>query len=79
LVLGNTDVRRDWGWAPEYVEAMHGMLQRSQPEDFVIATGLSCSLQEFVEVTFRRLSAYGGSPYRTSRQTSNADCHTLNV
>lgn len=55
LVLGNTEVWRDWGWAPEYVEAMHAMLQPSQPEDFVIATGLSCSLQEFVEVAFRQV------------------------
>src|SRR4029077_4199004 len=49
-------VWRDWGWAPEYVEAMHTMLQLSQPEDFVIATGHSCSLQEFVEVAFRHLN-----------------------
>jgi GDPmannose 4,6-dehydratase len=55
LVLGNTSVWRDWGWAPEYVEAMHAMLQLDQPEDFVIATGHSCSLQEFVEVAFRHL------------------------
>jgi len=55
LVLGNTAVWRDWGWAPEYVEAMHAMLQLSQPEDFVIATGLSCSLQEFVEAAFRQV------------------------
>lgn len=55
LVLGNTAVWRDWGWAPEYVEAMHAMLQPDQPEDFVIATGLSCSLQEFVEVAFRHV------------------------
>ncbi|MGA8659477.1 MAG: GDP-mannose 4,6-dehydratase [Chthoniobacterales bacterium] len=53
LVLGDTAVSRDWGWAPEYVEAMHAMLQLSEPEDFVIATGLSCSLQEFVEVAFK--------------------------
>jgi GDPmannose 4,6-dehydratase len=52
LVLGNTAVWRDWGWAPEYVEAMHAMLQLSEPEDFVIATGLSCSLQEFVTTAF---------------------------
>ena len=56
LVLGNTAVWRDWGWSPEYVEAMHAMLQLSQPEDFVIATGHSCSLQEFVEVAFRHLN-----------------------
>jgi GDPmannose 4,6-dehydratase len=55
LVLGNTSVRRDWGWAPEYVEAMHAMLLLSQPDDFVIATGKTCSLQEFVEVTFTHL------------------------
>jgi GDPmannose 4,6-dehydratase len=56
LVLGNTAVSRDWGWAPEYVQAMHAMLQLSQPEDFVIATGHGCSLQEFVEVAFRRVN-----------------------
>jgi GDPmannose 4,6-dehydratase len=55
LVLGNTAICRDWGWAPEYVEAMHAMLQLTQPEDFVIATGLSCSLQDFVGVTFRHV------------------------
>ncbi len=55
LVLGNTSVRRDWGWAAEYVEAMHAMLQLKQPDDFVIATGITCSLQEFVEVTFTHL------------------------
>jgi GDPmannose 4,6-dehydratase len=55
LVLGNTAVWRDWGWAPEYVQAMHAMLQLDQPEDFVIATGHSSSLQEFVEVAFNHL------------------------
>jgi GDPmannose 4,6-dehydratase len=55
LVLGNTAVARDWGWAPEYVEAMHAMLQLSLPEDFVIATGHSCSLQEFVEAAFQQV------------------------
>jgi GDPmannose 4,6-dehydratase len=55
LTLGNTAVWRDWGWAPEYVEAMYSMLQLNQPDDFVIATGLSCSLQEFVEVAFRHV------------------------
>ena len=55
LELGNTSVQRDWGWAPEYVEAMHAMLLLSQPDDFVIATGITCSLQEFVEVAFKHL------------------------
>jgi GDPmannose 4,6-dehydratase len=55
LVLGDTAVSRDWGWAPEYVEAMHSMLQLGRPEDFVIATGLSCSLQDFVDVAFQHV------------------------
>jgi GDPmannose 4,6-dehydratase len=52
LKLGNIEIRRDWGWAPEYVEAMWRMLNRESPEDFVIATGVSQSLQQFVEVVF---------------------------
>lgn len=52
LHLGNTDVVRDWGWAPEYVRAMWMMLQQEKPEDFVIATGTSNSLSAFVEQAF---------------------------
>lgn len=52
LILGNLDVQRDWGWAPEYVEAMWKMLQLSSAQDFVISTGQSHSLKEFVESAF---------------------------
>ena len=52
LKLGNLAVRRDWGWAPEYVEAMYLMLQQEQPEDFAIATGVSYTLEEFVSTAF---------------------------
>ena len=52
LVLGNMDVCRDWGWAPDYVEAMWRILQQETPEDFVIATGEVHSLREFVVETF---------------------------
>jgi GDPmannose 4,6-dehydratase len=52
LTLGRLDIVRDWGWAPEYVEAMWLMLQQQQPEDFVIATGLASSLQSFVKDAF---------------------------
>jgi GDPmannose 4,6-dehydratase len=55
LHLGNISIKRDWGWAPEYVDAMWRMLQQNQPDDFVIATGESHSLQEFVEAAFREL------------------------
>jgi GDPmannose 4,6-dehydratase len=53
--LGETSVIRDWGWAPEYVDAAFRMLQAPAPEDFVIATGESCSLEHFLERTFASL------------------------
>jgi GDPmannose 4,6-dehydratase len=54
LYLGNLDAKRDWGYAPEYVEAMWLMLQEDEPEDFVIATGETHSVKEFVELAFDR-------------------------
>lgn len=56
LILGNINVFRDWGWAPEYVEAMWLMLQQNEPEDFVIATGETMSLKDFVTTTFEHLN-----------------------
>jgi len=53
LKMGNIDIQRDWGWAPEYVEAMWKMLQLDQPQDFVIATGKTVSLEYFIEHTFQ--------------------------
>jgi GDPmannose 4,6-dehydratase len=55
LTLGRLDIRRDWGWAPEYVEAMWRMLQQKKPDDYVVATGEEHSLKDFVAETFRRL------------------------
>lgn len=54
LKLGRLDIARDWGWAPEYVEAMWLMLQQDQPEDFVIATGTTITLEEFVKTAFEQ-------------------------
>jgi GDPmannose 4,6-dehydratase len=56
LSLGMLDVARDWGWAPEYVEAMWLMLQQDQPEDFVIATGKTMTLMEFVDAAFKHVN-----------------------
>lgn len=56
LVLGNIDVYRDWGWAPDYVEAMWRMLQQDEPQDFIIATGKSHTLREFTEKAFKQLN-----------------------
>lgn len=52
LYLGEISVRRDWGWAPEYVEAMYKMLQHDEPDDYVIATGKTSALQDFVVEAF---------------------------
>lgn len=52
LYLGNLDAKRDWGYAPEYVDAMWAMLQQPAPEDYVIATGEVHSVREFVECAF---------------------------
>jgi len=52
IYLGNLDAKRDWGYAPEYVKAMWLMLQQKKPEDFVIATGETHAVREFVETAF---------------------------
>jgi GDPmannose 4,6-dehydratase len=52
LSLGNLNIERDWGWAPEYVEAIAAMLNQSSPVDYIIATGKSHTLLEFVETAF---------------------------
>jgi GDPmannose 4,6-dehydratase len=52
LQLGNIEIQRDWGWAPEYVEAIYLMLQKESAEDFVIATGQTRKLQDFVAAAF---------------------------
>lgn len=56
LTIGQIDIKRDWGWAPEYVLAMYNMLQLDKPEDFVIATGESISLEEFISSAFEYFS-----------------------
>ena len=60
LYLGNLDAKRDWGYAPDYVEAMWLMLQQDKPDDYVVATGETHSVKEFLEVAF----AYAGLDYK---------------
>lgn len=56
LLLGNISIERDWGWAPEYVTAMWKMLQQKEPDDYVIATGTTMSLEDFISAVFQRLN-----------------------
>ncbi len=53
VYLGNLDAKRDWGFAPEYLEAMHNILQQPQPDDFVVATSETHSVREFLEEAFQ--------------------------
>jgi len=55
LWLGNLDARRDWGWAPDYVEGMWLMLQQDQPDDYVLATGETHSVREFCVAAFKHV------------------------
>ena len=52
LEVGNLNVERDWGWAPEYVDAIWRMLQQEEAEDYIVATGISCTLLEFITAVF---------------------------
>jgi GDPmannose 4,6-dehydratase len=56
LEVGNIDIKRDFGWAPKYVEAMYMMLQQEKPEDYLICSGSSVSLREIIEFVFNELN-----------------------
>ncbi|HEY8721622.1 GDP-mannose 4,6-dehydratase [Pengzhenrongella sp.] len=55
IVMGNIDAKRDWGFAGDYVEAMWRMLQQDQPDDYVVATGVTHSIRELLDVAFNRV------------------------
>ena len=61
--MGNLDAKRDWGYAPDYVEAMWMMLQQETPEDYVIATGETHSIREFLDVAFSHVGIDDWSSY----------------
>ena len=63
LALGNLDAYRDWGYAGDYVRAMHLMLQQSKPDDYVIATGEAHSVREFLDETFNCIGIADWTPY----------------
>lgn len=79
LTLGNIDIARDWGWAPDYVEAMWLMLQQEQPDDYVIATGHTHKLRDFIDVVFRTVGLNWEEHVRTDssffRPTDIAEGH----
>jgi GDPmannose 4,6-dehydratase len=79
IVLGNLDAKRDWGYAPEYVEAMWLMLQQDKPDDYVIATGETHTVREFVELAFKYAGIDNWEQYVKSDQKyyRPAEVHVL--
>ena len=63
ITLGNLDAKRDWGYAPDYVEAMWLMLQQDNPDDYVIATGETHSIREFLDIAFNHIGIKDWSNY----------------
>ena len=63
ITLGNLDAKRDWGYAPDYVEAMWLMLQRDEPADYVISTGETHSIREFLSLAFKHIGIKDWSSY----------------
>jgi GDPmannose 4,6-dehydratase len=59
LALGNLQARRDWGFAGDYIKAMHAMLQRSEPHDYIIGTGVSHSVSDFIRATMSAMGEMG--------------------
>ena len=79
LTLGNIDIARDWGWAPDYVEAMWLMLQQERADDYVIATGQTTKLRDFIRVVFEAVGLRWENHVRTDpsffRPTDIAEGH----
>ena len=63
ISLGNLEAKRDWGYAPDYVEAMWLMLQQETPDDYVIATGNTYSIREFLDIAFNHIGINNWEPY----------------
>tara|TARA_R100000322_G_scaffold166851_1_gene133990 strand:+ start:95 stop:1069 length:975 start_codon:yes stop_codon:yes gene_type:complete len=63
ITLGNLEAKRDWGYAPDYVEAMWMMLQQDKPDDYVIATGESHSIRDFLDAAFKCVGIDDWEPY----------------
>lgn len=79
MSLGNLDSRRDWGYAPDYVEGMWLMLQQDEPDDYVLATGIDHSIKDFLDLAFEEIGIKDWSSYvkQDSRYMRPADVEVL--
>jgi GDPmannose 4,6-dehydratase len=79
LILGNIDVSRDWGWAPDYVDGMISILEHNSPDDFILATGESHSLKEFVATAFKSVGIENWEKYLTTDSTLARPADVISV
>ena len=79
LTLGDLSIERDWGWAPEYVDAMWRMLQREDARDYVIATGEANKLEDFVGAVFEAVDLGLAGPCRSRSGVLEAERHPLRL
>ena len=79
LTLGNIDISRDWGWAPDFVDGMISIMEAQEPSDFILSTGVSHTLSEFIEIAFRTVGISNWKQYlRTDRTLSRpADVYSV--
>lgn len=79
LILGNLDISRDWGWAPDFVDGMISIMEAEEPSDFILATGVSHTLTEFIEIAFRTVGISDWGNYlRTDKTLSRpADVYSV--
>jgi GDPmannose 4,6-dehydratase len=77
LPLGNVDIVRDWGWAPEYVEAMWLMMQQAQASDYIIATGKSFTLTDFLAAAFAEFGLDWSQHVQSDRSLLRAADHRM--
>jgi GDPmannose 4,6-dehydratase len=79
LTLGNIDISRDWGWAPDYVDGMISIMESNEPNDFILSTGVSHTLSEFIDLAFRAAGISNWEQYlRTDKTLSRpADVYSV--
>jgi len=79
IMLGNLDAKRDWGYAPDYVQSMWLMLQQNNPDDYIVATGKTHSIREFLDCAFKQIGIANWEPYvgQDPRYMRPADVHYL--
>jgi GDPmannose 4,6-dehydratase len=66
LTLGNIDISRDWGWAPDFVDGMIKIMGLEEPNDFILSTGVSHTLMEFIDLAFRTVNISNWERYLTT-------------